>query len=52
MLSEEIKFDKVPIVTPNGEILVKELTFSVKPGQHLLVVGPNGETHASTSYRC
>ncbi|KAF8433308.1 ABC transporter transmembrane region 2-domain-containing protein [Terfezia claveryi] len=37
-----IKFDKVPIVSPNGDILVSELTFEVKPGMHLLIIGPNG----------
>lgn len=25
-----IRFDQVPLVTPNGDILVKELTFEVK----------------------
>ena len=25
-----IKFERVPLVTPNGDILVKELTFEVK----------------------
>lgn len=25
-----IRFDKVPLVTPNGDILVKELSFEVK----------------------
>lgn len=30
--SEEIRFEGVPIVTPNGDILVKSLTFYVKPG--------------------
>lgn len=30
--SEEIRFENVPIVTPNGDILVKSLSFYVKPG--------------------
>ncbi|KAH9937393.1 adrenoleukodystrophy protein [Fomitopsis serialis] len=40
--SDEIEFESVPIVTPNGDILVRSLSFYVKPGQHLLIVGPNG----------
>ncbi|TFY78756.1 hypothetical protein EWM64_g5256 [Hericium alpestre] len=40
--SEEIRFEGVPIITPNGDILVKCLSFYVKRGEHLLIVGPNG----------
>jgi ATP-binding cassette subfamily D (ALD) long-chain fatty acid import protein len=40
--SDVIEFEKVPIVAPNGDVLVKELTFHVRPGMHLLIVGPNG----------
>ncbi|SCV69975.1 BQ2448_1369 [Microbotryum intermedium] len=43
----EIVFDKVPIVTPNGDILVKSLSFYVKPGGHLLVIGGNGTGKSS-----
>ncbi|KAI0032482.1 ABC transporter transmembrane region 2-domain-containing protein [Vararia minispora EC-137] len=40
--SADIRFESVPIVTPNGEILVRSLSFHIKHGQHLLIVGPNG----------
>ncbi|KAF9478026.1 adrenoleukodystrophy protein [Pholiota conissans] len=40
--SEDIWFDRVPIVTPNGDVLVKALSFHIKPGQNLLIIGPNG----------
>lgn len=39
---EDIKFDEVPIVSPNGDILVKALSFHIGTGDHLLIVGPNG----------
>ncbi|KAF2629799.1 hypothetical protein BU25DRAFT_438737 [Macroventuria anomochaeta] len=39
---EDIKFVDVPIVSPNGDVLVRKLSFTVKPGDHLLIVGPNG----------
>jgi ATP-binding cassette subfamily D (ALD) protein 3 len=37
-----IKFEKVPLVTPNGDILIRELTFEVHSGTNVLVAGPNG----------
>ncbi|PLW23833.1 hypothetical protein PCANC_00795 [Puccinia coronata f. sp. avenae] len=39
---DEIIFDRVPIISPNGDVLIRSLSFQVKPGQHLLIVGPNG----------
>lgn len=40
--SDDIEFIDVPIISPNGDVLVKALSFSLKQGDHLLVVGPNG----------
>ncbi|XP_011647748.1 ATP-binding cassette sub-family D member 3 [Pogonomyrmex barbatus] len=37
-----IRFDHVPLVTPNGDVLIKELSFEVKSGMNVLVCGPNG----------
>ena len=36
------RFEKVPLVTPNGDILISELSFEVKSGMNVLVCGPNG----------
>ena len=40
--SADIDFKNVPIVSPNGDVLLKGLSFHVKPGQDLLIIGPNG----------
>ncbi|RUP45127.1 hypothetical protein BC936DRAFT_148577 [Jimgerdemannia flammicorona] len=40
--SQNIEFQNVPIVSPNGDVLLKSLSFYVKAGMHLLIVGPNG----------
>ncbi|RMJ14925.1 hypothetical protein CDV36_005385 [Fusarium kuroshium] len=40
--SNDITFIDVPIISPNGDVLVKALSFTLKHGDHLLVVGPNG----------
>ncbi|KAJ9091085.1 hypothetical protein QFC19_009259 [Naganishia cerealis] len=40
--SADIRFENVPIVSPNGDILVKALSFEVKQGENLVVQGPNG----------
>ncbi|ODV87203.1 hypothetical protein CANARDRAFT_179339, partial [[Candida] arabinofermentans NRRL YB-2248] len=39
---DEVSFQNVPLVTPNGTTLVKNLSFSIKPGENLLIIGPNG----------
>lgn len=40
--SDDIEFSEVPIVSPNGDVLVKKLSFRIAPGEHLLIIGPNG----------
>ena len=37
-----VKMDGIPVASPNGDLLVKDLSFSLKPGDHLMVTGPNG----------
>ncbi|XP_054478472.1 ATP-binding cassette sub-family D member 3a isoform X2 [Anoplopoma fimbria] len=37
-----IKFDHAPLATPNGDILIRDLTFEVRSGSNVLVCGPNG----------
>lgn len=33
--SDDIEFENVPIITPNGDVLLRSLTFMVKPGVRL-----------------
>lgn len=42
--SSYIELQNVPVVTPNGDMLLDEpyLSFVIKPGMHLLITGPNG----------
>lgn len=42
-----IKFNKVPLVTPNGDVLIKELSFEIQSGMNVLVCGPNGAGKSS-----
>ncbi|KAM4641446.1 ATP-binding cassette sub-family D member 3 [Discoglossus pictus] len=37
-----IKFDHVPLATPNGDVLIRDLNFQVKSGANVLICGPNG----------
>ncbi|XP_028666943.1 ATP-binding cassette sub-family D member 3a isoform X1 [Erpetoichthys calabaricus] len=37
-----IKFDHTPLVTPNGDVLIQDLSFEVKSGTNVLICGPNG----------
>lgn len=42
--SEEpfIEFEGVPIATPNGDVLLPEMTFRVDRGMNCMITGPNG----------
>ena len=40
--SDVIKFEKVPIVSPSGDILVQALDFEIRPGMNCIISGPNG----------
>ncbi|GAA6099580.1 ATP-binding cassette sub-family D member 3a isoform X2 [Tachysurus ichikawai] len=37
-----IKFEHTPLATPNGDLLIKDLSFEVRSGTNVLVCGPNG----------
>ncbi|GME82933.1 unnamed protein product [Ambrosiozyma monospora] len=39
---DEITFSHVPLITPSGAKLVNDLNFSIKRGDNLLIIGPNG----------
>jgi ATP-binding cassette subfamily D (ALD) protein 2 len=36
-----IKLRNVPVVTPNCDIVVPNLTLNIEPGMHLLITGPS-----------
>lgn len=37
-----IRFEDVPIITPNGDVLVEKLSFNVNKSTNLLITGANG----------
>lgn len=38
----EIAFENVPIVSPNGDVLIESLSFKISPGMNCVITGPNG----------
>ena len=35
-------FRDVPIISPNGDVLVEKISFEIGSGMHLMIAGPNG----------
>jgi len=45
---EGIRFKNVPIVTPSADtVLVRDLSLSIQPGDHIMITGPNGSGKTS-----
>lgn len=42
IVSDCLKFENVPILSPNGDVLVEKMSFEIKPGMNLMITGPNG----------
>lgn len=40
--SKNIKFEDVPLFTPNGDCLVEKVNFEIEPGMNVVITGPNG----------
>ncbi|EMG49538.1 PXA2 Peroxisomal long-chain fatty acid import protein 1 [Candida maltosa Xu316] len=45
--NDEITFENVRLMTPTDVTLIENLNFSIKSGDHLLIVGPNGSGKSS-----
>lgn len=39
---ESIVFEDVPIVSPNGDVLINAINFEINAGMNLFITGPNG----------
>jgi len=42
IIGDDIKFEDVPILSPNGDVLVEKMNFEIKQGMNLFIKGPNG----------
>ena len=45
--NDVIKFENVPLITPNSDILIESLSFTLKRGESMIIVGPNGTGKSS-----
>uniref|UniRef100_A0A7S1MTE9 ABC transporter domain-containing protein n=1 Tax=Neobodo designis TaxID=312471 RepID=A0A7S1MTE9_NEODS len=48
VVGDTVEFEQVPIVSPDSTVLIEALSFFVRPGMNLLIVGPNGCGKSST----
>ncbi|CAF3025200.1 unnamed protein product [Rotaria sp. Silwood2] len=39
---EDIIAENIPIITPNGDVIVESLSLKITPTMHVLITGPNG----------
>jgi ATP-binding cassette subfamily D (ALD) protein 3 len=44
---ENISFEHIDVLSPDGKLLAKDLTFTVKPGSNVMITGPNGAGKSS-----
>jgi len=42
VISNNLRFQDVPILSPNGDILIEKMNFEIRPGMNLMITGPNG----------
>jgi len=42
VISDNMQFEDVPILSPNGDVLVEKMNFEIQPGMNLMITGPNG----------
>jgi len=47
----KLKFDHVPIIAPNGEVILNDFSFELEQGQNCFIDGPNGAGKTSI-FRC
>jgi len=44
---ENIEFEHIDVLSPDGKLLASDLTFTVKPGSNVMITGPNGAGKSS-----
>lgn len=46
-----VRFEKVAIASPDGQVLVRDLSFCVPAGRNVLITGPNGSGKSGCAHR-